>query len=122
MFRVHLHKTLLTQSGGSCHNPTRQAVGHPDVLLQRVDVPKHVRTVVAVESCDVAELHQGKRCRRGARAPSAGAVGFADVLVEVVECGQSLQAELTRVALLWLICVDGLQVNLQHSQAVEVSL
>lgn len=97
-------------------------MGHPNVLLQRVDVPEHVWAVVAVESCDVAKLHQGESCRRGACAPSAGAVGFAHVLVEVVECGQSFQAELTRVALLWLISMDGLQVNLQHSETVEVSL
>lgn len=95
-------------------------MGNPDVLLQRVDVPEHVGTVVAVERRDVGELQQ-RKSRRTHRA-SARTVSFAHVLVEVVERGQSFQAQLTRVALLRLICMDGLQVDLQHGQTVEVSL
>lgn len=91
------------------------------MLLQRVDVPEHVGTVVAVERCDVGELQQRKSRRRTHRS-SARTVSFAHVLIEVVERRQSFQAELTRVALLRLICMDGLQVDLQHCQTVEVSL
>lgn len=77
---------------------------------------------------DVGELQQGKRrrrpsSRRGADASSAtAAVGLSHVLVEVVERRQRIQADVTRVALLRLVSVDGLQVDLQHGQAVEVSL
>lgn len=93
------------------------------MLLQRVDVPEHVGTVVAVERRDVGELQQRKsRRRRRTHRSSARTVSFAHVLVEVVERRQSFQAELTRVALLRLICMDGLQVDLQHCQTVEVSL
>lgn len=97
-------------------------MGHSDVLLQGVDVPEHVWTVVAVERCDVSELQQRKCCRRCAHGSATAAVSFADVLIEVVERRQGLQAELTRVALLRLICMDGLQMDLQHSQTMEVSL
>lgn len=92
------------------------------MLLQRVDVPEHVGTVVAVERRDVGELQQRKSRRRRTHRSSARTVSFAHVLVEVVERRQSFQAELTRVALLRLICMDGLQVDLQHCQTVEVSL
>lgn len=44
------------------------------------------------------------------------------MFVEVVERRQSVQAEMTRMALLRLICMDGLQMDLQHRQAMEVSL
>lgn len=99
-------------------------MGHSDVLLQGVDVSEHVRTVVAVKRRDVCELKQreGCCCRCRANAPSAGAVGLSHMLVEVVERRQSFQAELAGVALLWLVCMDGLQMDLQHGQAVEISL
>lgn len=73
---------------------------------------------------DVGELQQGKRrpSRRGADASSAAAVSLAHVLVEVVERRQRVQADVARMALLRLVGVDGLQVDLQHGQAVEVSL
>lgn len=97
------------------------------MLLQRVDVSKHVWTVVAVKRRHVGELQQresrrGRRRRRRAHAAPAGAVGLSHVFVEVVERGQRLQAELTGVALLRFVGVDGLQMDLQHRQAVEVSL
>lgn len=110
-----------TQCGGTSQETPRQAVGHSDVLLQRVDVSKHVWAVVAMKCCDVGELQQreGSRCTYP---PSAGAVGFTHMLIEVVERRQGFQAQLTGVALLWLISMDGLQMDLQHSQTVEVSL
>ena len=91
------------------------------MLLQRVDVPEHVRTVVAVERGDVGELQQREGCRRRVGGAAAGPVSLTHVLVEVVERRQRVQAELTRVALLGLVCVDGLQMDLQHRQTVEVS-
>lgn len=110
-----------TQCGGTSQDPPRQAVGHSDVLLQRVDVSKHVWAVVAVKCRDVGELQQ-RESSRCTHAPSTGAVGFTHVLIEVVEGRQGFQAQLTGVALLWLIGMDGLQMDLQHSQTVEVSL
>lgn len=96
---------------------------HSDVFLQRVDVSKHVWAVVTVECCHIRELQQGKRrSRRRTDASSAGTVSFAHVFVEVIERWQSVEADVTRMALLRLICVDGLQMDLQHGEAVEVSL
>lgn len=91
------------------------------MLLQGVDVSEHIWAVVAVKRCDVGELQQreGSCCTYG---PCTGAVGFAHVLIEVVERRQSFQAQLTGMALLGLISMDGLQMDLQHSQTVEVSL
>jgi len=98
-------------------------VRHSDVFLQRVDVPKHVGAVVTVERCDVGKLQQGKSRRpRRAQCSSTGPVSFAHMFVEVVKCGQSDEAEVTCMALLRLLCMDGLQMDLQHGQAVEVSL
>lgn len=95
---------------------------HSDVFLQRVDVSKHVWAVVTVERCDVCELQQGKSCCCCAYVSSTATVSFAHMFVEVVERRQSVQAEMTRMALLRLICMDGLQMDLQHRQAMEVSL
>lgn len=96
---------------------------HSDVLLQRVDVSKHVWAIVTVERCNVGELQQGKRCARcGTDGSSTGAVSFAHVFIEVVERRQSVQADVTCMALLRLVRVDGLQMDLQHGEAVEVSL
>lgn len=96
---------------------------HSDVFLQRVDVSKHVWAVVTVERRNIGELQQGEsRRRRRAHVSSTAAVSFAHVFVEVVERRQGVQAEVTRMALLRFICVDGLQMDLQHRQAVEVSL
>lgn len=96
-------------------------MGHSDVFLQRVDVSKHVWAVVTVERRHIGELQQGKSCCCPYGAPT-GTVGFANMLVEVVECGQCFQTELTGMALLWLISMDSLQMDFQYSQAMEVSL
>lgn len=96
---------------------------YSDVFLQRVDVSKHVWAVVTVERCDISELQQGKRCSCcSAYGSSTATVGFAYMFIEVVERWQSVQADMTRMALLRFICMDGLQMDLQHGQAVEVSL
>lgn len=95
---------------------------HSDVFLQRVDVSKHVWAVVTVECCNISELQQGESCCCCAYGSSTATVSFAHMFVEVVERWQSVQAEMTCMALLWLICMDGLQMDLQHCQAVKVSL
>lgn len=95
---------------------------HSDVFLQRVDVSEHVWAVVTVERRDVGELQQRESRRRRAHVSPAAAVSFAHVFVEVVERRQGVEAEVTRVALLRFVGVDGLQMDLQHRQAVEVSL
>lgn len=44
------------------------------------------------------------------------------MFIKVVERWQGVQADMTCMALLWLICMDGLQMDLQHRKAMEVSL
>lgn len=96
---------------------------HSDVFLQRVDVSKHVWAIVTVERRNISELQQGKRCsRRRTDGSSTGTVSFAHVFIEVVERRQSVEADVACMALLRLICMDGLQMDLQHGEAVEVSL
>lgn len=83
-------------------------MGCSDVLLQRVDVSKHVWAVVTVERCDVGELQQGESCCCCAYSSSAGTVSFAHMFVEVIECWKCVEAELTRMALLGLVGMYGL--------------
>lgn len=47
---------------------------------------------------------------------------FAHMLIKIIESRQGFQTQLASVALLRFVCMDSLQMNLQDSQAVEISL
>jgi len=48
------------QSGRSSNNTAGEAVRNTDVLLQAIDVCKHVRTVVAMKGRNITELQKWK--------------------------------------------------------------